>query len=197
MPAFRNLFIMRQLLLLAVFISALPLARAAETASLTTNTVVVGEQGTLEISSPKDWTFIQTNLNYSGKPISVELHSPGNTAVIRLTIFWDGFRGPNVKPTEADMEKTVSTVAPRRYLPISVEKTFTLEKLQGPAVTGPFVRFTDAGWTPPLTDEFQNVATGMFRSGNLWGNFDLYTNEKDGPNFKQGLQVLKSLRRKP
>ena len=81
MPAFRNLFIMRQLLLLAVLMGAFPLARAAETAALTTNSVLLGKQGTLEISSPLDWTLVQTNLHYSGKPISVELHSASNTAV--------------------------------------------------------------------------------------------------------------------
>jgi hypothetical protein len=37
----------------------------------------------------------------------------------------------------------------------------------------------------------------MFRCGNLWGNFDLLTNDKDGPTFKQGLTVLQSLHRKP
>jgi hypothetical protein len=196
MPAFRNLFIMRQLLLLAVLMSAFPLARAAETAALTTNAVTLGEQGTLEISLPKDWTFAQTNLNYPGKPTSVELHSASNSAVIRLTIFWDGFRHPNVKPTETDMVNSVSNAAVLQYLPISVEKTVTLEQLHGPAVTGLFVRFTDSKWKPLFT-AYKNAATGMFRSSNLWGNFDLLTNEKDGIDFKQGLQVLESLRRKP
>jgi hypothetical protein len=176
---------------------AFPLARAAESEALVTNNIVVGDHGTLEISSPADWTFIHTNLNLPGKSVSVELHSATNTAVIRLTIFWDGFGGPNVKPTEADMDKSINTIATRQYLPISVEKTVTLEKLHGPAVTGSFARFTDAGWTPVITDEYRNVANGMFRCGNLWGNFDILTNDKDGPNFKQGLKVVASLRRKP
>jgi hypothetical protein len=188
---------MRQLLLLAAMMGAFPLARAAEGDALATNSIVVADHGTLEISSPGDWTFIHTNLNLPGKPISVELHSASKTAVIRLTIFWDGFGGSKVKPTEADMEKSVSTLAARQYLPISVEKTVTLEKLHGPAVTGSFARFTDADWTIVMTDEYRNVAPGMFRSDNLWGNFDLLTNDKDGPSFKEGLEVLESLRRKP
>ncbi|HWD92983.1 MAG TPA: hypothetical protein VG938_11625 [Verrucomicrobiae bacterium] len=188
---------MRQLLLLAAMMSVFPLARAAAGETLATNTIPVDNHGTLEISCPTDWSLIRTNLNLPGKPVSVELHSLSNTVIVRLTIFWNGFGNEKVKPTEDDMEQSVSNLASRRYLPLSVEKTFTLEKLQGPAVTGPFIRFTDAGWTPVMTDEYQNVATGMFRSGNLWGNFDVLTNDKDGPNFKQGLKVVESIRGKP
>jgi hypothetical protein len=188
---------MRQLLLLAAMLGAFPLARAAASEALATNTIMVDGHGTLEISSPKDWTFIQTNLNFPGKPVSAEWHSISNTTVIRLTVFWDGFGDKNVKPSEADMDKTIDSVAARLYLPISVEKTVTLEKLHGTAVTGSFARFTDAEWPSMLTDQYPNVATGMFRSGNLWGNFDIFTNDKDGPNFQQGLKVIESIRRKP
>lgn len=188
---------MRRLLLLAALMSACSLARAAETEAIVTNTITAASHGMLEICSPRNWTLIRTNLNLPGKPVSVELHSASNTAVIRLTIFWDGFGSKNVKPTEADMEKSVSTLAARQYLPISVEKAVTLEKLRGPAVTGSFARFTDADWPSMLTDEYRNMTTGMFRCDNLWGNFDILTNDKDGPNFKQGLKVLESLRRTP
>jgi hypothetical protein len=188
---------MRQLLLLIAFLGAFPLARAAETEALATNDIVVGNHGTLEIPCPKDWTFINTNLNLPGKPLTAELHSASNTMVIRLTVFWDGFGGKNVKPTEADMEKSINTLATLEYLPVSAEKTITLEELHGPAVAGSFARFTDTRWAPVLTDAYRNVATGMFRTGNLWGNFDLLTNDKDGPFFKEGLKTLESIRRKP
>jgi hypothetical protein len=195
MPAFRNLFIMRQLLLLAALMTALPLARAAENEPLATNTIVVSDQGTLEILTPKNWTLIRTNLNLPG--VSAELHSAGNTTVIRLTIFWDGFGGKDLKPTETEMEKSINKGATIQYLPNSVEKTVTLEKLQGPSVIGSFARFTDSHWNAMLVGAYRNVATGMFRSGNLWGDFDLLTNDKDGPNFNQGLKVMESIRRKP
>ena len=186
---------MRQLLLLAALMTALPLARAAENEALATNSIVVRDQGTLEILTPKNWTLIHTNLNQPG--VSAELHSAGNTTVIRFTIFWDGFGGKDVKPTEADMQKSINKGALIQYLPNSVEKTVTLEKLQGPAVTGSFARFTDSHWNAMLVGPYRNVATGMFRSGNLWGDFDLLTNDKDGPNFDQGLKVMQSIRRKP
>jgi hypothetical protein len=183
---------MRQLLLLAALMSVLPLARAAESEALASHAIAVGDHGTLAISSPKDWTFALTNLNRPG--ISAELHSVSNTTVIRLTVFWDS---GNIKPTEAEMEKSITNGAALQYLPISVEKTITLEKLRGPAVTGAFARFTDTRWTPVLSGSYRNIATGMFRSGNLWGDFDILTNDKDGSDFKHGLEVMESLRRKP
>jgi len=180
-----------------VLMNLLPLARAAENPPLTTNTVAVGMYGTLEVLTPKDWTLVYTNMHLTGKPESVEFHSPSNTIVIRLAIYWDGFAGNLSKPTDADMTQIVSNTVVRSYLPIAVEKTFVVEKLRGPKVTGSFARFTDAGWVPMLKDEYRNLATGMFRSGNLWGTFDLVCFDKDGPQFNQGLKIMESLRRKP
>jgi len=193
----RNLSKMRKLLFVFALMGAFSLARAAESQPLATNNVAVGEHGTLEILTPKDWTLIHTNMNFPGNPVSVELHAPGDAPTIRLTIFWDGFGGKPVKPTEADMEQSVSNNVRIYSLPISKEKTFALEKIHGPGVAGCFARLTDAEWTPVVKGEFLNIATGMFRSENLWGNFDLLTFDKDGPQFKAGLKVLESLRRKP
>jgi hypothetical protein len=188
---------MRQLLFIAALLGTFSLARAAESAALTTNTAAAGKHGTLQIPTPQDWTLTRTNLNLPGNPPSLELHSLSNTIVVRLTIYWDGFKGKNLQPTEANMDTIVSNNAVLLYMPISVEQKFVLEKLRGPAVTGAFVRLTDAGWTPVLKNEYRNLSTGMFRCQNLWGTFDLLTNDKDGPQFKQGLSVIESLRRTP
>jgi hypothetical protein len=188
---------MRQVLFIAALLGAFSLAQAAESAALTTNALPVGEHGTLEIPTPEDWTLVHTNLNLPGGPPSLELHSLSNTIVVRLTIYWDGFKGNNLQPTEANMDTIVSNNAVLLYMPASVEQKFVLEKLHGPAVTGAFGRFTDARWTPVLKNEYRNLATGMFRCKNLWGTFDLLTNDKDGPQFEQGLSVIESLRRAP
>lgn len=177
--------------------SALMVARTANGEALTTNTVAVHDQDALEISLPANWSLMHTNMHLKGNPPSIELHSPSNTVAIRLTIYWDGFGGTTNNLTATDMDKIVSNVVVRQYLPIAVEKTFEMEQLKGPGVTGTYARFTDAGWTPVVKDEYHNLTTGMFRCGNLWGNFDLLTNEKDGPLFQQGLKVMKSLRRQP
>lgn len=194
---FRNLFIMRQLLLIFALAGAVSLARAADSGRMTTNSIDLGAPGTLEVLLPHDWSLIHTNLHLPDNPPTVELHAPGNTTIIRLSIFWDGFPGKPFKPTDAAMGQIVSNVVTRQYLPISVEKTFELEKFHGPGVTGVFARITDAGWTPVVKDEYPNLATGMFRADNIWGNFDLLCFDKDGPQFKAGLAVLQSLRRKP
>jgi len=187
---------MRQLLFVFALMSALSLARAAETLPLKTNSVVVEKHGTLEVLTPRDWTLIHTNVHLPGNPPSVEFHAPSNIIALRLTIYWDGFYGTN-NPTETGLSEIVSNTVIRTYQNIATEKTLTLEKLKGPDVIGSFARVTDSGWTPMVKDEYPNLATGMFRSGNLWGTFDLLCFDKDGPQFHQGLKIIESLHRIP
>jgi len=194
---FRNLFIMRQLLLIFALACAVTVTRAADNGRMTTNSIDLGKPGTLQVLLPHDWTLVHTNLGLPNNPPTVEFHAPTSTTVIRLSIYWDGFAGTNSSPGEADMLQIVSNVVTRQYLPISVEKTFEPEKFHGPGVSGVFARITDAGWTPVVKDEYPNLATGMFRAGNIWGNFDLLCFDRDGPQFKAGLAVMQSLRRKP
>jgi hypothetical protein len=186
---------MRPLLLLFALVSAVSLARAADIGALATNSVPFGEHGRLEALTPSDWSLMRTNL--PGYPPTVELHSASNTIVIRLSIRWDQPGQKIPYPTQMDMNKIVSNTVTIQYLPIAVEKTFNVEKLKGPGVTGSFARFTDARWTPMMKDQYHNLVTGMFRCENLWGTFDLLTDDKDGPLFKQGLKVMESLHRKP
>lgn len=187
---------MRQLLLVMTLMGALiSPVRSADIQTFKTNSVIVGKKGVLQITAPKDWTFEQTNL--PGSQPYAALHSPGNSIGIELSIYWDGFGKSNSQPTQADFEQIVSNTCIRGVAQGSVEKKVVLEKLQGPAVSGTFARFTDAQWVPMLKGDYPNIASGMFRSGNLWGKFSLVTYDKDGPLFKQGLEVLKSMRRKP
>lgn len=195
MHTFRNLSIMRQLLLSFALLSALvPSAFATGEPAMATNAVVVKGQGTLEIVAPADWKFQQTLSK--GKPYFA-LHSPGNTVAMEVTVYWDGIGGTNSKPTAADFALIVSNACVGSYEQASVEKRTVLETFKGPAVTGTFARFTDAHWVLMRKGDYPNVANGMFRTGNLWGKFNLLTYEKDGPGFKQGLQVLESMRRVP
>jgi hypothetical protein len=95
------------------------------------------------------------------------------------------------------MSTIVSNNVTTQYLPIAAEKTFDLEKLRGPAVTGIYARVTDTNWSPVLKDNYPNICEGMFRCANLWGNFNLLTHDKNGSEFKAGLQILETLRKKP
>ncbi len=185
---------MRQLLLVLVLLGAFSRARGAE--NQVTNAIPLGKPGTLEVLVPNDWTLQRTNLNLPDAPVTIELHSVSNTTVIRLTIYWDGFKGNLIQPSDAKMDSIVSNNAVQ-YVDGSVEKKIAIEKLKGPAVTGSFVRFTDADWTPVVKNEYRAIATGMFRCENVWGTFDLLTGDKDGPLFKDAIGVVQSLRRKP
>lgn len=196
MLVIRNLFMMRQLLLaMTVLAGVIFSARAADVPTLTTNSVAVADKGVLKIASPQDWTFGKTNR--PGAPAYVLLSSPKNTIGIEMWIYWDGFGKTNSKPTQADFERIVSEACAGSYERMSVERKTVLEALKGPGVSGTFARFTEANWTPMLKGDYPNVASGMFRSGNLWGKFNLVTYDKDGPLFKQGLKVLESIRREP
>ncbi len=175
---------------------ALGFARAADTKPLATNTVILGKPGTLEILTPSDWTLTKTNLVLPDNVPVFELHSPSDAMVIRLFVRWDDFGGRSIKPTESQMGQIVSNNIAFQYLTNSVEKKIDLEKLRGPAVTGIFARITDAHWTPAVKEQtYPNLAEGMFRCGNIWGNFNLLTHDKDGLEFKAGLKVLESMRR--
>ena len=187
---------MRQLLFLVALLGAFSFARAADTPPLQTNNMTLGVAGSLEILTPPGWTLTATNLNLPENPPTFELHAPNNAIVIRLYVRWDGFGGKNIKPTEANMGTIVSNNVVAQYLPIAAEKTFALEKFHGPAVNGVFARITDSTWTPVLKDSYPNLTEGMFRSENIWGNFNLLTSDKDGPQFHAGMKVLESLRAK-
>jgi hypothetical protein len=187
---------MRQLLFSFAFLGiVVSSALATDKPALATNSIAVKGQGTLEVVAPADWKFAHTIMQ--GNLPYFALHSPSNQVAMEVTVYWDGFGKTNSKPTAADFERIVSNACVRSYERSSVEGKTVLEKLEGPAVTGTFARFTDATWVPMAKGDYPNVANGMFRSGNLWGKFNLLTYEKDGPGFKQGLQVLESLRRKP
>lgn len=194
----RNLSIMRKLLLTMALTSLLiSSAQSAKSQTLKTNTLSLGKHGTLEVLTPNDWGFVRTNVSLPGNPPTFEFQSPGKATVLRMSVYWDGFAGKTNNPAQADFQNIVSNVCVIKYVPASVEKKVVLEKLEGPAVSGVFARFTDADWVPMLKDEYRVLATGMFRSGNLWGDFDMVTGDKDGPLFRQGLEVLRSMRRQP
>ena len=164
---------------------------------LKTNDLNLAKSGTLQVITPTNWTAKYVGMNQPDQEPMFDLRAPSNTLVIRLYVRWDGFGGKSARPDLAEMGTIVSNSVVTQYLTRTVEKTFDLEKLQGRAVTGIYARVTDAKWNPLEEDTYRNVCEGMFRSGNIWGNFNLLTNDKDGPGFKAGMKVLESLHRKP
>lgn len=189
----------KQLLFLTALAAAVAFTRPAEAQALKTNDLSLGPPGTLQVLTPPDWKVQSVNLNLQDNVPVFDLHAPNNSLVIRLYCRWDGFAGKSIRPSEAEMSAIVSNSVVTQYMPIAVEKTFHLEKLHGPAITGTYARVTDSTWSPVVNDtnNYPNICEGMFRTANLWGNFNLLTHDKNGSQFKAGLQVLESLRRKP
>lgn len=188
---------LKQLLLVTTLAAVFGFACTTKAQSLKTNDLRLAKTGTLQALTPPDWTAKFVGLNQPDQEPMFDLRAPSNSLVIRLYVRWDGFGGKSIRPDEAQMSTIVSNTVATRYTSTAVEKTFTLEKLRGPAVTGIYARVTDSKWEPMLKDSFPNTCEGMFRCGNIWGNFNLMTFDKDGPGFKAGLQVLESLRKKP
>ena len=186
---------MKQLLAI-LFTSFLAVAvHAEENQAFTTNSLPIPDHGTLKIKAPKGWDFVRKGAINPTGPRTAELTSASGDISVQLTMFWDGFNPSKPRLTDEELTDIVKIAAEKQYVPSSVEKKTTIEKLSGGKVSGSFARFTDAEWVgkkiPP--GEFSNVASGAVRCGDLWGVFTILTNEKDGPKFKQGLAVIESL----
>jgi hypothetical protein len=185
----KNLFALGGIIFLAIT------GLAADSTDFVTNSLPIQNHGILQIKTPKGWSFeIKGAVNLKG-PRAAEMHSEDGAIAVLITAFWDGFGPNNFKPTQKDFETMIEKVGTEQYLPGSVEKKVELEVLKGAAVSGAFARFTDKDWVgkKPRTGQFANVATGGVRCGDLWGNFTVLTNEKDGATFKKALAVVETL----
>ncbi|PYJ60817.1 MAG: hypothetical protein DME24_08225 [Verrucomicrobia bacterium] len=172
-------------------------ASAADEQEFTTNSLPIPEHGALEIKAPKGWRFERKGAINPNGPRTAALSSTNGEISVQITVFRDGLGTKEPKPSEEKLMEIVRTAAESRFLAGSVEKKVVIEKLKGAEVSGCFARFTDADWVgkkvPP--GEFSHVATGAVRCGDLWGAFTLLTNDKDGPQFKQAMAVIESLRK--
>lgn len=187
----------KQLLFLLALATVFNFTPVAQAQFLKTNSLPLGKAGVLQFLTPPDWTSKYIGMNEPDHEPMFDLFAPSNSLTIRLYVRWDGLAGKFGHPSEAEMTAIVSNNIVTQYLPLAVEKTFDLEKLHGPAVTGVYARLTDSKWNPMVKDNYQYICEGMFRSGNIWGNFNLLTYDKNGSGFKAGMKVLESLRRAP
>ena len=172
-------------------------AVAAEQVDFTANSVRIPGHGALELKAPKAWGFATTNAFGAAGPRTVVVQSAAGDIAVQITIYPEGLGTNQLRPDDEKMAEMLKTMAEAQYAPAAVEKQVTVEKLKGADVSGSFARFTDAKWVgkKPPPAEFSNVANGLMRCGDVWGNFTVLTNDKDGPLFKQGLAVVESLRK--
>jgi len=191
-----NFPMMNRLLAVVLVVASGSFTWAAEQPEFTTNTLAVSELAVLRIQSPKDWSFETKGAGNPTGPRTAALRSEDGGVSVQITMFRNGFSPNQFKPTDDKMAQMVKSAAESQFLASSMEKKVEVEKLKGAQVSGSFARFTDAKWAekklPP--GEFSNVAIGVLRCGDLWGNFTLLSSDKDGPHFKQGLAVLEAMR---
>lgn len=156
--------------------------------------------GTLLWSTPAGWEYTPPQIDVSGKsPMNLRLRGAGGRPTVLLTVFWDGFGTNKLKPTLDTLEATLRTSASNQFIPDSLEKTVAVRRLETESMQARFATFTDAALAtnPVPAEESRHATLGTFRTGQLWGNFMLMTNDSDGPEFRSALDVIKSLRAAP
>ena len=174
---------------------------AADTDAVVTNSLAIPGHASLEIIAPKGWVFASLGRQAPELtvPRTAELTAPADHVKLLITAFWDGFGTGEKKLTAAAFEAGVKDGLQAQFASGSVEKKVVIEKFAGAKAQGWFARFTDAKWvgkTPPA-HEYANVAAGWFHCGDVWGNFTLFSNEKDSPGVKKALAVMETLARGP
>jgi hypothetical protein len=186
---------MKRLLAPCLMLTLAVVASAADKSELATNTVSVPEHGTLWVKAPKIWSLTAGNSGNRSILRTAELVSGNGNIGIQITVYRDEISSNAPGTTEDKLAQIVKTIGENQFVGQSVEKKVVVEKFSGPHASGRFARFTDIRWvnkTPPA-GEFNNVATGVFQCGDLWGAFTLLTHDRDGPEFKQAMGIIESL----
>ena len=164
---------------------------------LVTNSLAIHGHGTLTWAAPATWEHTAPSpAAPPDAPMAFRWRAPGNHPTVLVSVAWDGIAGNKGKPDGAMLAVLVKTFAEKQYAAQSVEKAAKVETVKSDAVTVSYASFTDPKFIAkePPPDETRNMTVGMFRSGPLWGNFTLMTNDKDGDEFREGMALVRSLR---
>ncbi len=173
-------------------------ASGADSPSATTNSVLVQNQGTLSWVVPAGWEYTPPRADPAGTlPAFFRLRSAAGQPSLMVTVFWDGFGPKKLSPSAEELTDMLKQGAETKFVPTSVEKEVHPLPLAGDRMWGRYVSFTDLKFAdmdvrdiPPTESRVATI--GMFRTGNLWGNFTLFSNAKEGAQFDQALAVVKS-----
>lgn len=160
----------------------------------------VFNHGVLLWSHPAGWEYTPPRIDVSGKtPMNFRLQGPKGRPTVLVTVFWDGFGTNNSKPNLEALEARMTDAASNQFLPGSIEKKVTVCKFDSTTIQFRYSTFTDSEWVgKPVPElESRHATLGTFRTGTLWGNFMLMSNDTDGPEFRSGLEVLQSFHMAP
>lgn len=156
--------------------------------------------GTLLWSHPAAWEYTPPRIDISGRtPWVFRIRGVEGRPTLLITLMWDGFGTNSMHPELAELERHLKASASSQFLSSSVEKTVNLKRIESDSLKARYVTFTDAGLVakPVPEGESRNATLGTFRTGSLWGNFMIMTNDSDGPEFNAALQVIQSFRSAP
>ncbi len=164
---------------------------------LVTNSLAIHGHGTLTWAAPATWEHTPPpSAASSDAPVASRWRAPGNHPTVLVSIAWDGIAGNPGKPDGPILAVLVKAFAEKRYAAGSVEKTAKVETVTNGTTIISYASFTDPQFVAkdPPPEETRHMTVGMFRSGPLWGNFTLMTNDKDGDEFREAMALVKSFR---
>jgi len=160
--------------------------------------LAIGQPGTFGFLLPGDWSYTPGKITSPLIPAGFRVDAPDKATAVQVSISWDGI-GPTKAstPTMADLEVKLRVQAGHQNLRTAVERHVVVKSFDGTDVIGLYTQFTEAQWTNVEVPKgvYPIVTDGVFRTGNLWGTFTIYSQDKAGPGYLQAFAMVKSFRK--
>jgi hypothetical protein len=155
----------------------------------------VREHGTLEFGLPPGWGY-RTYRTSPLIPAAFRLDAPDKSAALLVSVSWDGIGTSQEAPNEEQLERKLRNHAEKR-IRNAVEKTVTVKTVVLDDGYAQYAQFTEAMWmnAEVAKGNYRYNTDGVFRCGNLWGSFTVYSQDKTGDSFRPALAVIQSLRK--
>lgn len=155
----------------------------------------VVDQGTLGFGLPRGWS----QKNYRTSPLipaAFRLDAPDRSAAMLVSVSWDGIGTNSEMPAEQHLERKLRNHAEKR-IRNAVEKTVEVKTVLLENGYAQYAQFTEAMWANAEVPKgnYRYVTDGVFRCGNLWGSFTIYSQDKSGDSFQPALSVVQSFRK--
>ncbi len=147
--------------------------------------------GLLHLKFPAAWTAKSAQAMESGRPVGTILFAPpaGDDFAARLAVIQVGADAAKAFDPRAALAK-----AGQMDLPDSVEKSLTIEDLNGPQVTGSYFTVTDKHLIImlPRPGEYRYLTQGYAKLDGVVLNFRFVSNRIDGEEKKALLEMIRS-----
>ncbi len=159
--------------------------------------LAIGQPGTLGFLLPGDWSYIPGKITSPLIPAGFRVDSPDKATAVQVNISWDGISPKKETPSLADLELKLRVQSGYQNLRTAVERKVVVKPFDGTDVIGFYTQFTEAQWTNVEVPKgvYPIVTDGVFRTGNLWGTFTIYSQDKAGVGYLQAFAMVKSFRK--